>query len=928
MTPLVSLLVPVCNAQAFLCDCLESALKQTYPNIEILCCDDASSDDSLATLRRYESADPRVRVFTHRTNTGVVVTRNDLLQQARGEYIGWLDADDYIALDKVERQLTFLRSNPDCGAVGTGISVVNPERELIRVEHYPDEPERQRVDPHLCCATVLARRDAAVSAGPFRELFKAGGEDGDWLLRIADRWSLRNLPDVLYYYRQRPLSISKANAGAIRRLGVIARAAARERRVTGVCPIDSGAFCSATPDEILGSARLSAQEKTLALSLPDREYPPLITVAVPYYDAQEFIEECLDSLRKQTFQNFEVVLYDDGSTQPLAASALCADGCWTEGRVKILKGSDNRGPAFARNCILAEARGRYVAFQDADDVSEPTRLWLLLEELLANPKVVAVGSAVAFVSRQGALLRSEVFPRDAISSGGFNGCCATFLYHRTRAPDLRFDERMRSASEDVDFLLRLEQFGEVRNIRTVLYRYRVHPNSLTAKGNWLEVHTNYMWRLFAQRLGVLSDAGLSSERLVDLILSADGTQTAELLLTNAYRQWVSRRISTRRFVALCRLFPRTAIHVQYQHFRLAFESVARTLLERVRRVWAFAARAVSAIAVRPSFALLRRVRTFLESRKNRPLEVRILGNWGDEEEALAMLLPGRRGRWDRVHFSTRGPLLRKPDYVLVLNQPSKPTSLRMSPNRVWFAIGEPPTSSHEPLHLAQGDGTVVFTPARYPSMTVNGFGRTYQASHTMTRTWWVKRTFEELNRTTVVPKSRMLSWVASNVTLMRGHRERLAFLERARAALDIDLFGRGFRPVEDKWVAIAPYYFSIAYENTQAPGYFTEKLMDCLVSLTVPFYVGAPDIHKYFPRDAIIVIDPDAPDVFERMKSEMNEENYAKRLGALREAKQLVLTRYNMFIHLADAIINDHRVPAKPRRIRLKPVSLDWSLTQ
>ena len=76
------------------------------------------------------------------------------------------------------------------------------------------------------------------------------------------------------------------------------------------------------------------------------------------------------------------------------------------------------------------------------------------------------------------------------------------------------------------------------------------------------------------------------------------------------------------------------------------------------------------------------------------------------------------------------------------------------------------------------------------------------------------------------------------------------------------------------------------------------------------------------------VPDPADPDVFEKIKAEMTVESYTRRLPALREAKHLVLTKYNMFIHLADAIMNDRRPRAKPRRIDLKPVSLDWGLSQ
>lgn len=930
MTPLVSLLIPVHNAEPYLDAALESARNQTYANLEILCCDDASSDGSVQVLEKHAALDPRVQVFRRTTNGGVVETRNQLLAEARGEFIAWLDADDLIEPDKIERQLAFLAADPECGAVGTGVRFVDLDAHPIRTESYPDQPLRQRSDPHICCASVLVRREAIESSGYFRPMFRKGGEDGDWLLRIADRWSLRNMPEPLYSYRVRAGSVSRSNQGAIRRLGVVARAAARERRQTGTCPIDAREFLTASQDEVLASPKITPGEKVLALSLPDPEESPLVTVAIPFYRAYPFIGECLESLARQTFQNFEVVIYDDGSQPALDLAQTAEARQFPEDRIKLLRGEQNRGPAHGRNQILNAARGRYVIFQDADDISEPPRLWILLEELFANPGVIAIGSALHFVDLRGKLLRPEYYPRQAITAGGFNGCCASFMYDKSRAPEMRLDEGLVGASEDVEFLLRLEEFGAVWNSKEVLYRYRVNPSSLTAQGDWLEAHTNFMWRVFAKKRGVFEESGLAPDHLLDLIFAADGTQTAELLLTLSYRQWRSRKISARRFAALSRLFPRSALHILHQHFLLAVSSRSKALAKAANAARVRTIRALTWAFGRPVRFAVRLVKLPAQWIKHRqpPIRVRILDNWGDAGEALALLLPGRKGQWDRVHFSTSGWLFRRPDYVLVLNQPSKPTRLRMSPNRVWFAIGEPPTRSHEPLHLGQANGTTVFTPAHYPSMNSNGAVRHYRSSHAMTRTWWVKRTFEELNRTTEVPKSRMLSCISSNLTLLAGHRARLAFVERARQELPLDLFGRGFREIGDKWSGLAPYRFSLAYENTRAPGYFTEKLMDCLVCLTVPLYVGATDIHDYFPADSVVVIDPDDPDVFEKIRSLLTECEYERRLPALRAAKHLVLNRYNMFVHLADAIMNDRDPAEKPRDIELKPVTLDWSLGQ
>jgi len=538
-----------------------------------------------------------------------------------------------------------------------------------------------------------------------------------------------------------------------------------------------------------------------------------------------------------------------------------------------------------------------------------------------------VGSGVRFVDPAGRLLRSERYPCEAISAGGFNGCCGSFLYDRAVAGEIRFREDLRWASEDIDFLLRAGEKGAVFNIPQLLYTYTVREGSLTSRPEWMVAHMDYMWGQFARRLGVEEDGRFSADRLVELLLQADTTQSAELLLTRMYRQWVRGEISLRRFVAVMRIFPRSALHILRQHLRLAFESRLRWLAGLGRGAFYLAVRTASAVLRRPGREAWRILRTwFRPALEAKPIEVQVLGCWGDEEEALDLLLPHGRRRWGRVQYSTAPPgWLRRPDYVLVLNQPSKPTRIRMSPNRVWFALGEPPSRVHEPLHLGQGEGTVVLTPARYPAMDSGAEPRTFVPTHAMTRSWWVKRTVDQLEQCAEIPKSRMLSWVTSDIALLKGHRDRLAFLGRLRREVRLDLFGRGFNPVGDKWDALAPYRFSIAYENYRAPGYFTEKLMDCLVTLTVPVYSGAPDICDYFPERAIVRIDPDDPEVFEQIRSAVTESNYGKRLDALREARHLVLHRYNMFVHIANTIMNDTRPAERPTQIRLEPKTLDWS---
>ena len=99
--PLISVIVPVYNVQAYLERCVRSLFEQTYSNLEILLIDDGSTDGSLECCRRLEQCDNRIRVYSQ-ANKGIGAVRNQGLLLARGEYIGFVDSDDWIEPDMYE----------------------------------------------------------------------------------------------------------------------------------------------------------------------------------------------------------------------------------------------------------------------------------------------------------------------------------------------------------------------------------------------------------------------------------------------------------------------------------------------------------------------------------------------------------------------------------------------------------------------------------------------------------------------------------------------------------------------------------------------------------------------------------------------------------------------------------------------------------
>lgn len=99
----VSVIIPCYNVAEYLPRCIESVITQTLKDIEIICIDDKSTDNTLGILKKYAKKDNRIHIINHKENLGVAVARNDSMDAARGEYIGFVDPDDYIDTDFYEK---------------------------------------------------------------------------------------------------------------------------------------------------------------------------------------------------------------------------------------------------------------------------------------------------------------------------------------------------------------------------------------------------------------------------------------------------------------------------------------------------------------------------------------------------------------------------------------------------------------------------------------------------------------------------------------------------------------------------------------------------------------------------------------------------------------------------------------------------------
>ena len=120
--PLLTVLMPVYNAEKFLKDSIGSILKQTYSDFELLILDDGSTDNSLKIIKAYAKEDKRIKILVNKTNQGEAKCRNRLLKNSKTEFIAWMDSDDISLEDRLQTQMDFLKQNPKIDAVGVQYS--------------------------------------------------------------------------------------------------------------------------------------------------------------------------------------------------------------------------------------------------------------------------------------------------------------------------------------------------------------------------------------------------------------------------------------------------------------------------------------------------------------------------------------------------------------------------------------------------------------------------------------------------------------------------------------------------------------------------------------------------------------------------------------------------------------------------------------
>lgn len=208
---------------------------------------------------------------------------------------------------------------------------------------------------------------------------------------------------------------------------------------------------------------------------------PRVSVHMPVHNTMRYLDEAVGSIRAQTFENWELIVIDDGSTD--GSLTVLERPAAADSRVRLIS-RENRGIGATRNECLGLAHSEYFAAMDSDDISHPERLARQVEYLDSHHDCVAVGTRVRLIDPDGAEIRDwsdyvthEEIDRAHLAGHGGAMTHPASMFRRQTLVDLGGYLSEFEPAEDFDLFLRLGEIGKLHDLPEVHFSYRQHPQS-------------------------------------------------------------------------------------------------------------------------------------------------------------------------------------------------------------------------------------------------------------------------------------------------------------------------------------------------------------------------------------------------------------------------------------------------------------------
>lgn len=491
----VSIIVPVYNKAPYLQECLDTLTGQTLKDIEIICVDDRSTDDSLDILLLCAKNDNRVKVLPQERNRGLSASRNVGMRAASGEFIAFVDADDLVDKDFFEK---LYNASADYDVVKGEIWEYDDKLRKCVISNISDANKKIRETGNPVwffygITSAIYRRDFIVRNGlSFSEtLFY--NEDTVFVVSVVTKLSkIQIVDDAKYYYRFVPNSLSRVfnertvegfYLSTLAILGYLYEASLSYDDISIILDqlftllsffINSGLIRYQWVSDIK-RAYFSLMKKLKPREIADYK----VSVIVPVHNGEAFLRRTLSCLTFQSLYDLEIICVNDGSADE--SLSIIDEFANDDPRIKIIDCKENGGASKARNLGICSAKGEYLGFMDQDDSIDLLFYKTLYESAKVNDADIVKGN-MSTIDRNGQEHASLLLPVHK-SPFYFINNWLTGIFRRSMILENNiFQPEGYSLGEDLRFLFdAVSHTNKVIQVPNVYYHYIVHNGSEDAE---------------------------------------------------------------------------------------------------------------------------------------------------------------------------------------------------------------------------------------------------------------------------------------------------------------------------------------------------------------------------------------------------------------------------------------------------------------
>ena len=450
--PRISIIIPIYNVNKYLRECLDSIINQTLKTIEIICVNDGSTDNSLEIIKEY-IYDNRI-IIINKNNSGYGDSMNQGLNIASGEYIGIVESDDFIDINMFEN-LYKITKKGDIDIIRSNFYLYWEKNKKEALNFKILKNLYNKIFNPMELQNIFLVQPS-IWAGIYKKLFLikhdikflttpgASYQDTSFFYKTLYKANKIFCTKKAFYYYRQTNSNSSVNNNTLNKV-IFAHLELNEiekfikkdvklynknqryfntkkimtllwnlnrvdkkkqynkilyKEIYEILKSDNYIHEQFNNFEInfLNCLKNNGEERTSEIFLySPKEKNPQISVIIPIYNCEKYIKECLSSLIKQTFKNFEIICINDGSNDDTLKILKKFEA--KDERI-IIFNQNNSGPGIARNVGMKKSKGEYLMFLDSDDIFKKTMLEELYIKIKENDSDVVICNSQNFEKKK------------------------------------------------------------------------------------------------------------------------------------------------------------------------------------------------------------------------------------------------------------------------------------------------------------------------------------------------------------------------------------------------------------------------------------------------------------------------------------------------------------------------------------------------